>query len=559
MSPNGQRVRHPSRAGDGSKILDELAAFLLFALTLFAYANVLSFFFTGRDAISFVAEGRIEHLSELVSYFTRRQFSGSSFPGTFYRPVTSLSFTLDYALWGLDPGGYHLTDLFIHATVGILTYLLGRRLLMLSRWASFLGAALFVLHPTHQGTVPVIARRIDPVATLFAFLTVLLFISANGTRARGGAKEIAPDQHRSVTRQALRVGSWIAYALALLSKETAIVVPAVLAVHVAGQRREPRRMARWLSAMVAVIPFLVITLAYLAVRILVLGGLGGYPDRQVLALDPVRWLDLTRGYLTLLLNPLPYWLHSFLTGSSSYRNFTENAAGDAVALMTALLIATAAYVRPRFAGGRLGRDAPGVVWITLQLALLLAVQTLTTQHGYVALAWLGLLLAGLIEDGWVLVQPASLDSRGQPIFELPHPPVVRVVGLVALAWASLLALVILRASPLFERPVAWRDTGESQRKFLTMLEDKLAGVPDGTSVELINLPFVHQSRVQHGPLRAARLYVHRTPPLARCSAVPYQVSRRPTGALMSGNHVHFPVGPMNTYVLRDSYAIIFLL
>ncbi len=46
-----------------------------------------------------------------------------------YIPVTWLTLGLDHVLWGMDPRGYHLTSLVLHALNATLFYLLARRLL----------------------------------------------------------------------------------------------------------------------------------------------------------------------------------------------------------------------------------------------------------------------------------------------------------------------------------------------------------------------------------------------------------------------------------------------
>ncbi len=63
-----------------------------------------------------------------------------------YIPMTLMSYALDYRLWELNPFGYRLTNLLLHALNGILAYLLCLRL-QGSRTAAVLAAALFVIHP----------------------------------------------------------------------------------------------------------------------------------------------------------------------------------------------------------------------------------------------------------------------------------------------------------------------------------------------------------------------------------------------------------------------------
>src|SRR4030095_1384079 len=39
-----------------------------------------------------------------------------------YQPLSWLSFAMDYILWGMDPFGYHLTNLLLHAANSVLFY-----------------------------------------------------------------------------------------------------------------------------------------------------------------------------------------------------------------------------------------------------------------------------------------------------------------------------------------------------------------------------------------------------------------------------------------------------
>src|SRR5262249_27198451 len=48
-----------------------------------------------------------------------------------YVPVTWLTLGIDHVLWGMNPWGYHLTSLLLHATNALLVYLLAYRLLAL--------------------------------------------------------------------------------------------------------------------------------------------------------------------------------------------------------------------------------------------------------------------------------------------------------------------------------------------------------------------------------------------------------------------------------------------
>ena len=65
-----------------------------------------------------------------------------------YRPVTALSYTLNYALWGLAPLPYRVTDLLLHLAAAIGVFAVSRRLFReASPWPALLATGLFLAHP----------------------------------------------------------------------------------------------------------------------------------------------------------------------------------------------------------------------------------------------------------------------------------------------------------------------------------------------------------------------------------------------------------------------------
>ena len=107
--------------------------------------------------------------------------------GHFYRPVTTLSFALDHAVWGLEPSGYHLTDLALLLACAIAVAALARRLLG-PGVGPLLAALLYALHPLHVETLPVAARRADTLAQLF---TLIALLAAARRAARRSERERA--------------------------------------------------------------------------------------------------------------------------------------------------------------------------------------------------------------------------------------------------------------------------------------------------------------------------------------------------------------------------------
>ena len=110
-----------------------------------------------------------------------------------YIPLTWLTLGLDYVLWGLNPFGYHLTNLLLHCANAMVFYFVGRRLLALAmpggeesnrRWLSLaaaFSALLFSLHPLRVESVAWVTERRDVLVGLFFLLTVLFYLKAGAS------------------------------------------------------------------------------------------------------------------------------------------------------------------------------------------------------------------------------------------------------------------------------------------------------------------------------------------------------------------------------------------
>jgi hypothetical protein len=122
----------------------------------------------------------------------------------FYRPLVSVSFAADHALWGLEPFGYGLTNLLLLLVDATLLWALGRRL-GLGREAALLAAALFALN-FHGVNMAVLwlSGRTALLALLFALSTSLALLGGH------------------------RVGAGLLCLAALLCKEESLALPAVL-------------------------------------------------------------------------------------------------------------------------------------------------------------------------------------------------------------------------------------------------------------------------------------------------------------------------------------------
>jgi protein O-mannosyl-transferase len=92
-----------------------------------------------------------------------------------WHPVTWLSHTLDYQLFGKWAGGHHLINVLFHiANTLLLFYVLMR--MTDAVWPSVFVAAIFALHPLHVESVVWISERKDVLSTFFWILTIWAYI-----------------------------------------------------------------------------------------------------------------------------------------------------------------------------------------------------------------------------------------------------------------------------------------------------------------------------------------------------------------------------------------------
>ncbi len=91
-----------------------------------------------------------------------------------WHPLTWLSHMLDCQLYGLKPGGHHLTNVLLHAAAAILLFLALRRMTG-ALWPSAWVAAVFAIHPLRVESVAWVAERKDVLSGLFFMLTLWFY------------------------------------------------------------------------------------------------------------------------------------------------------------------------------------------------------------------------------------------------------------------------------------------------------------------------------------------------------------------------------------------------
>lgn len=92
-----------------------------------------------------------------------------------WHPLTWLSHMLDSQLYGLNPGGHHLTNVLVHTLTAILLFLVLRQMTG-ALWRSAFVAAGFAIHPLRVESVAWVAERKDVLSGLFFMLTIWAYL-----------------------------------------------------------------------------------------------------------------------------------------------------------------------------------------------------------------------------------------------------------------------------------------------------------------------------------------------------------------------------------------------
>ena len=98
----------------------------------------------------------------------------TTFEAANWQPLTWLSLMLDVSLYGLNPGAFHTTNLFLHLANSVLLLVLFQRTTG-RLWPAAAVAALFALHPLHVESVAWISERKDVLSTFFGLLAMLAY------------------------------------------------------------------------------------------------------------------------------------------------------------------------------------------------------------------------------------------------------------------------------------------------------------------------------------------------------------------------------------------------
>ncbi len=219
-----------------SAILKLTGGLFIFVLTLVIYHQAFFNGFVSDDGFQILANPWIKDLRFLPGIFghSLSGFSAHSFQKATYRPMMYAAFTLEHSIFGLNPIGWHAVNILVHALNGVLVFFITLELLRsfteqgagavavekvsISTWLSALvAAALFISHPAGSEPVSWVSALPELSFTLLVLAAFYIHIYPHKGRGHAGFTQNLPGP--------------ILFFIALLFKETAIVLPLILFIY----------------------------------------------------------------------------------------------------------------------------------------------------------------------------------------------------------------------------------------------------------------------------------------------------------------------------------------
>ncbi len=264
---------------------------LLFVSCFILYFHTCNNDFVYDDVHLIINNAYIKHIRLIPRIFSVDFFHFSPLHAVnYYRPIPILTHALEYKIWRLNPFGYHLTNIVLHAFNCLLVYYL-IFLLFNNNNLARLSSVLFCLHPIHNTTVSLIFNRSSLLLLFFGMAGIINYLLF--TRSF------------KIKNYLLSI---VCFSLAVFTKENAILLlPLLLLCLYSGSKNKVN--------LKYLLPFPVIYLLYLYIRLILLNI--PFPRYQYLlyhfnpVLDAFNFLNILTHYLRLLISPVDlYFMHA---------------------------------------------------------------------------------------------------------------------------------------------------------------------------------------------------------------------------------------------------------
>jgi tetratricopeptide (TPR) repeat protein len=240
-----------------------VAPIVLVLLVLATYLNSFRGGFVLDDHATLNVVAELTEQSRLGAMFTQPSLRFAD-GATVYRPLTMLSYALDYQLWHRNPFGYHQTNVWLHVCGVVLAYVLVVRVTR-RRGLALAAACLFAVHPVTSHCVAHVTNRGPLLATVGTLGALWLFAISS--------------RWHDVRREIMLVAAAGVGMLSLLAAESAVLLPVLAGVYLlACEPTADRRRWKWVGVLAT------LAVGFLLVRFVVLRGWGEPAHPPVLTL-----------------------------------------------------------------------------------------------------------------------------------------------------------------------------------------------------------------------------------------------------------------------------------
>ena len=233
-----------------NKVLAAILGVTLLGIVL--YANTLNnqMFWDDNDFI--LNNQYVHNWKNIPQYFSENLIAGVGLVSDYWRPVLLMVFSVEYHLWGEHVFGYHLVNMLFHIANAILLFFLLQGLFQKPK-LSLLTTLFFLIHPLQTEAVTYVNSLGDSLSVFFILLGLNNYL---------------------FSRQSNSTNSYwwslVCFPLALMSKETAIVFPMLIALVEFFHNNTLSFKVRLKNAWRFVWPFLAIAVFYVLLRATIL-------------------------------------------------------------------------------------------------------------------------------------------------------------------------------------------------------------------------------------------------------------------------------------------------
>ena len=185
---------------------------LLVVIGFLLYLKSLSFNFTYLDDNELILNNLpyLQNIGNVFDAFTKDAFYTLHSGAAYYRPLLTVSFILEASLFGSTPFVFHLTNVLLHLLTALLVFKLIEKL-GCSKKTSLLLSLFFLVHPSLTQAVSWVPGRNDSLLAIFVLSSFIFFLKFLETK-----------------KVSAYFFSIFFFALGLFTKETALILPALM-------------------------------------------------------------------------------------------------------------------------------------------------------------------------------------------------------------------------------------------------------------------------------------------------------------------------------------------